>query len=262
MRDTVIVTACAREELLYLCLEAIRREDPNVRVCVYSDRGHDSPDLRSTTTQFSAELIVRGQHDHYGNSFNLINAMMREVGDRDVVHLVEEDTILHGGYLAWARARLAARPKVYACVCGRLSEVPNWYESPCVSWDAEHLLIALDYVHAKPAYLTQKTREAMLNIVDEMFPKSKYRRGGAEQDGFFLRVIEHHNWKTRFPDAPLCSHLGFWGYNRPPGYRRPEGSFVDRVEHCRKLFHNLEDRKKLFGHRIANREWSGMNGGQ
>ena len=260
MRDRVIVTSYQREELLFLCLEAICREDPRIGITVYSDRGHDSKELRDTCMKFAAELVVRGRHDYYGNSFNLVNAMIRDAGNFDVLHEIEEDTILHPGYFAWARSRLAANPKVYACVCGRLSEVPNWYESPCASWDTDYLLVALEHVHARPEYLTQTKREEMLRIVDEMFPKSRYRKGGAEQDGFFLRVIEDRGWRTRFPDDPLASHIGFWGYNRPPGHKRPEGSFEQRVEFCRQLFHDHKRRRELFGHRIADREWRGMGG--
>ena len=260
MSEIVLVPTFNREELLWLCLEAIRREDPKITIRVYSDRGADSDDLRDIQRAFETELVIRGNHRYYGNSFNLLNAMriaLREDAELSIVHLIEDDTILHPGYFTWARLKLST--KQYACVCARISEVPNWYESPCVSWDADHLARALE--HLVPNYLDGQTREQMQKVLDaEMFPKSRYLRGGAEQDGFFLRVIEEHGWRTLFPNTALASHVGFWGYNRPPGHKRPTGSLQERVEFCRQFLNDLDRRRQMFGHRIANAEWGGMKG--
>jgi hypothetical protein len=260
--EIVIVPTFNREELLYLCLEAIRREDSLVPISVYSDRGATSEDLVTTCVQFESLCNIRTKHNLYGNSFNLISACRNEInsvnGDIKIVHLIEDDTIIHRGYFSWVREQLAT--KQYAAVCGRIDSphLPNWMESPAISWDAECLAVALG--HFIPEYFTQ-TRNEMQRVLDEvMFPNSKYRHGGAEQDGAFLRVIEFYGWKTKFPATPLATHLGWWGYNSPPGREKPSGSFVDRVAQCRAMLMNREQRKHLFGHRITDAEMSGWDG--
>jgi hypothetical protein len=257
MNETVIVTTYRREELLFLCLEAIRREDPDVRIWIFSDRGADSPDLESVRAMFHAQLTIRANHQFYGNSFNLLNACewcvnppLREV--TGIVHLVEDDVIVHPGYFTWAREQLETGK--YAVACGRIpaAHIENWYESPCASWNAVFLQTAL--CHLIPEYFCGD-RKVMQRVLDEkIFPNSKYKKGGAEQDGFLLRAIEHYKWKTIFPPKPLATHLGWWGYNRPPGTPRPEGSFEERINACRSMFGNVEKRRLLFGKSITDRE--------
>jgi hypothetical protein len=275
--ELVVVTTYVREELLYLCLEAIRREDYHIPVFVFSDRGADSPELSVTCSVFRAELIIRPAHSRYGNSWNTITACEWAVSsiwrDLGIVHLIEDDTIIHPGYFRWARQQLALDLRVspfqithgdlrfrYAAVCGRIASphIPNWYESPCASWNAGHMTVALK--HVIPEYLAD-TREEMQIVLDErIFPGSQWKKGGAEQDGFFLRCIEHGGWKTKFPPIPLATHLGWWGYNSPPLRPKPAGSFNDRIEACRAMFANVAQRKEWFGHRITDAELSG-NGG-
>ena len=255
--DLVIVTSFKREELLWLCLEAIRREDSEIPIYIFSDRGHGSPELEYTHRTFRANCIIRDPHEYYGNSYNLIDACQWAAKlPVEIIHLIEEDTIIHAGYFHWARTRLASRE--YACVCGRIGSphIPNWYESPCASWLTSHMKDAL--AHLVPGYFCELRTAMQIILDDEMFPNSKYKKGGAEQDGFFLRCIEYHGWKTKFPDKPLATHLGWWGYNCPPGREAPSGSFEDRIEACRAMLLNKQERRNLFGHRIADAEMEGM----
>ena len=106
--EVVIVTSWQREELLFLCLEAIRREDWAIGVFVYSDRGATSLDLEKTCETFKAKLLVREPHTNYGNSFNLLMACSAQLDGKspDIVHLIEDDPLIHKGYLRWAREQL------------------------------------------------------------------------------------------------------------------------------------------------------------
>jgi hypothetical protein len=162
--------------------------------------------------------------------------------------------------LNWARTEIhnAAFAGInLACVCGRIGSphITDWYESPCASWRGEYLAKAIS--HVLPEYFSDD-RLKMQRVLDEqMFPNSKYKRGGAEQDGFFLRCIEHYKWKTRFPNKPLATHLGWYGYNSPPLREKPPGGFAERIQHCRAMLANREERKKLFGGRITESEWAG-----
>jgi hypothetical protein len=260
MKEVVIVTATdERAELLYLCLEAIRRDDNEITVCVFVDRSNGCVDLRSAAEKFKALVSdCKRENRSYGNSFNTLDACNWAVNYRDfeIVHLIEDDTLIHKGYFSWARESL----KRCEVACARIDSphIPNWYESPCVSWNATFLRRALE--HVVPEYFSSD-RLVMQRVLDEkMFPASAYKKGGAEQDGFFLRCIEHHGWKTKFPPKPMATHLGWWGYNSPPGRERPTGSFAERIAQCRAMLTNVQRRKELFGHRITEAEMSGWDG--
>ena len=64
---------------------------------------------------------------------------------------------------------------------------------------------ALEFV--PKGYLEATTREEMQKILDDRpeFKRSRFKFGSAEQDGFFLRVIEYFGWKTSFPEKPPCN---------------------------------------------------------
>ena len=262
--DAVLVTTFQREELLYLSLEAIRGNDETIPIAVFSDRGAESDELREVCLKWNSLCWSRPNHQRYGNSWNLILACQEMLSQLNIsiLHTIEDDTIIHPGYLKWARQQLSIPPGIlsYAAVCGRIGSphIPNWYESPCASWSVKHLRAAIALII--PEYFCEK-REDMQRVLDEkMFPDSKYKKGGAEQDGFFLRCIEHYGWKTKFPPKPLATHLGWFGYNSPPARERPAGNLAQRVEACRAMLADIEQRKFLFGHRITEAEVSGMGG--
>jgi hypothetical protein len=270
--ELVCVTTFQREELLFLCLEAIRREDAQIPIHVFSDRGAWTKDLAETCAKFEAVLAVMPATNSYGNSENVLNACKWATENAsEVVHLIEDDTIIHAGYLDWARNQLGAfvlqahsatmplevaikmHGERYAAVCGRSASphITNWYDAPCASWNVYRLHDAIN--HVIPEYFAPSRAEMQKVLDEKMFPKSKYRKGGAEQDGFFLRCIEFYKWKTKFPPKPLATHQGAWGYNRPT-HKRPTGSFEERIAWCRKLLTDRDARIKLFGRQVTDAE--------
>ena len=255
MSEICVIPTFQREELLFLCLEAIRREDTTIPIHVFSDRGYSSADLETTCKKFNAFLKIQHDTQGYGNSWNVIEALKDGVkAGHSIVHLIEDDVILHRGYFEWAKEELA---KGRACVCARIaaSRIENWYESPCASWNAECLRQALALV---PQGYFADTREQMQILLDAAFPKSRYKRGGCEQDGLLLRCVEHFGWKTKFPPKPLATHLGAWGYNRPSN-KPPTGTFEERIEFTRALLKDKRKRVELFGQSITEKELEGAN---
>lgn len=269
MKEIVVVTTFERDELLFLCLEAVRKADPRVTIAVFSDRGYKSFDLEQICFQAVANMFVTEPHNYYGNSFNLISGARFALNtDYEIVHLIEDDTIIHPNYLQWARTELSwlngvfsfsadsiegTPQKEFAAVCARIpsKHLASWYESPCASWNAEYLKIALS--HVVPEYFAP-TRQEMQRIVDtKMFPNSRYVRGSCEQDGVFLRCIEFHKWRTLFPPQPLATHLGAWGYNRR-GATPPAGNIEERIAFCRALLKDERRRIELFGEDITKKE--------
>jgi|SRR5579859_958346 len=261
MKEICIVPTWERDELLFLCLEAIRKADPRVTIAVFSDRGYKSDDLVQICLSANANLFITEPHNYYGNSFNLISGARFAIDtEYEIVHLIEDDTIIHPNYLEWARRTLEIgdyyRGDQYAAVCARIpsKHLASWYESPCASWNANYLRKALS--HVVPEYFAT-TRQEMQRVIDtKMFPKSRYARGGAEQDGFFLRCVEHYKWKTRFPEKPLATHLGHYGYNRR-GSAPPEGDLTQRIAFSRELLKNERKRIELFGQDITVKEMAG-----
>src|SRR5215472_1307797 len=173
MRDLAIVFTFRRDALLFLCLEAIRADDPDIPIDVYADRGHSSMDLIDTCKLMNAHLAIRGNDKEvFGNSRNIILGIHESLvlfpGKPDIVHLIEDDTIINRGYFAYARNALASGR--CAVALGRIPGDPpsTWYESPCVSWNREKLEFALQNV--PPGYIEAPTRMDMLRIVDAAFP--------------------------------------------------------------------------------------------
>lgn len=259
MHEICVVQTWKRDELLYLCLEAIRREDQYIPICVFSDRGHVTPELLEMTGRtFHCGLQVQEDHQRFGNSWNVVQSLSWGTRKAAIVHSIEDDCIIHPGYFLWARGALASEN--VAAGNGRIPGDPltTWYESPCASWNTDKLALCIDAV--PPGYLDCGTREEMQAILDAapLFAKSRYRYGSAEQDGFFLRCIEQYGWRTKFPPKSLASHIGAWGYNRPPGHEPPTGTFQERIQWCRDLLHNKQRRMELFGQRITEDEMAGM----
>jgi hypothetical protein len=257
--EIVIVPTYKRDELLYLCLEAIRKQFEGT-VWAMSDRCAESPELYSMEKNFRATIFVRSEHPYYGNSFNALESLCWAIQpeyEYETISIIEDDTILHPGYFAWARGML--NTKRYAAVCGHVGNaLDTWYTSPCASWRAENLKQCLELVPTY--YLEARTREEMQRILDgaPQFKKSKFKYGSCEQDGFFLRCIEHFGWRTAFPEKPLCAHLGWFGYNRD-GHSAPTGNFEQRIQACQDLLANKQRRVELFGQRIVELELEGEN---
>lgn len=254
-KEIVVIPTYKRDELLWLALEAIRRQYQG-EIAVFCDHAWRSLDLLATCERFDAPfhcLIGKG----YGNSWNVIRSLRfgASIEGIEIVHLIEDDTILHDGYFEWAR--LALSNKAIAAVNGRVPQDPTttWYESPCASWNIAQLRQALEKV---PLGYFAETREEMQAVLDRAFPNSHYIYGSAEQDGFFLRCIEFFKWKTKFPEKALASHIGFFsdGYNQPR--RGPDGTFEERIAFCRALLYDRQRRMEFFGQRITDSEMEGL----
>jgi hypothetical protein len=262
MKELCAVFTWRRDELLWLCLEAIRNQDQKIPIVVFSDRGYQSAELYAACEKFSATAYIRQKTIGFGNSYNVIEGLRWAVSHGiDIVHAVEDDTILHTGYLDWARTQLAisrAGIPQFAVTLGRIPAdiTSTWYEAPCASWNASCLALCLEKV---PLGYFADSREEMQKILDAAFPNSRYRYGSAEQDGFFLRCLEFFKWKTAYPAHSYASHLGFFSsdYNRPSSLR-PDGAFEERVAFCRKLLYDKQRRIELFGQAITEREMAGL----
>jgi hypothetical protein len=258
MKEICAVFTYQRDELLYLCLEAIRSQDRELHIMVFSDRGHYTPDLVETCRKFNTSYVVRKKAVGYGNSFNVIEGLRWCCGmGCDVVHAIEDDTIIHAGYLEWARMKVFNNPVQYAVALGRIpSDIEStWFESPCVTWNAKCLEMCLEKI---PLNYFSETIEGMQKAVDAAFPHSKFCFGSAQQDGFFLRCLEFFKFRTAYPGTSFASHLGTYGYNRPGGLK-PDGTLDERVAFFRKLLYDKTRRTEQFGQEITEREMRGLN---
>lgn len=256
MKEIVEVTTFKRPELLWLCLEAIRREDQKIPIHVSSDREDSSPELIKSCEEFHVGLsrhYARG----YGNSSNVIDVLRHGVTfvPNGIVNLIEDDTIIHRGYFEQIRRALSSGK--FAVALGRVPAdiTSTWYTSPAVSWDSQSLERCLELI---PLGYYAETREEMQKVIDHAFPHSKYRFGSAEQDGAFLRCLEFLKLKSWYPEHDLASHLGFFGY-QTDWSRQPKGTFEERISYCQKLLYDKARRTELFGQAVTEREMRGLN---
>jgi hypothetical protein len=264
MKEIIVVLTYKRDPLLYLCLEAIRAQAPDTGLILVSDRDHSSPELEQMAVQFKCDLEKVPDRLDYGNSYAVFLGLWRGIAriatagrlSENILHFIEDDTIIHAGWFGWARGAL--QNQNYAIALGRVPGDPpsTWYESPCVSWNVQRLRECLSLIPS--GYCESKTRDDMLKVLDAAFPKSRYRLGSAEQDGFFLRAMEYMKLKTAFPPRSFASHLGWYGYNRPPLMKPPSGTFEEQVEECRKVLCDKKRRYELFGQGVTDREMAGM----
>ena len=254
--EIVAVFTYKRDELLFLCLEAIRAQDSKIPIVVFSDRGHRGDDLTNVCIKFRASLFVREKTVGFGNSFNVIESMRWCVADGpSIVHCIEDDTVIYPGYLEWARKEVSSGR--FAVALGLIPGdiASTWYTSPCATWNAKSLAMCLEKV---PLNYFAETREGMQKALDAAFPHSKFRYGSGEQDGFFLRCLELFKWRTAYPEHSFASHLGTYGYNRPGGLK-PDGTFEERVAFFRRLLYDRQRRTEQFGQSITENEMRGLN---
>jgi len=217
MRELVIVPTFERPALLHCALEAIREADPALPIHVFPDRGTNALDI---CLKFGAEQHRTIAHSHYGNSFNMLEALKwASTQSCALVHIIEDDAIVGKGYFEWARQALRANPTAFAACGWKFSPdfIPQdgpdlligWYLSVTATLPKSNLAPILQ--HARPDYYND-----MRGYLDRVYPSSPYRgTKHFEQDGLVLRVMHSMGQRAVWPRRPKSTHIGFFGYHAP-----------------------------------------------
>ena len=238
MKEMVIVPTFSRSDLLYCCLEAIRRAEPKIPIEVFPDRGTKEIEI---CTKFNATHHLTIQHSYHGNSYNMLEALKWAASKgAQRVFVIEDDTIVDPSFFSWCRTALLNHPDAFAACGWRFSPdavaedgpdfmVP-WYLSVCSCLPAPSLVSII--AHARPEYYGD-----MQQYLDSTYPNSP-RRGSMhyEQDGLALRVCEAQSQRCVWPRRPRATHCGWYGYHmdgKPLG-----GSLEERVRVLKLILEN------------------------
>lgn len=229
MRDCVIVPTYKRDDLLWVCLEAIRAANPLIPIHVFPDRGTS---VERVCAEFDAIEHLTIEHSYHGNSYNVMEAMKWAYqAGFEVVYVIEDDAIIHPSFFEWSRSALESHTDAFAA-CGWqyspnaiIGDGPDllmpWYLSVCAAIPRKSLYKIVQ--HARVEYYAK-----MKDYLAHAYPTS-HRRHSAhfEQDGLVLRVCEGSSQRCVWPRRPRATHIGFTGYHMPG--KPLEGTLEERV---------------------------------
>jgi hypothetical protein len=231
MREVVIVPTFQRREMLFVCLEAIRAAEPDIRIEVFPDRGTDETEVCGRFKAVHHKTIA---HTYHGNSFVMLEALKFAYQQMyENVFVVEDDAIVDPSFFGWCRSALSKRPESFAA-CGwtyspdalQPSHGPDivipWYLSVAAMLPRKSLYGIAQ--HARPEYYSD-----MKGYLDRAYAAS-HRRGSMhyEQDGLVLRVCESESKMCVWPRRPRAIHIGWRGYHVPDGAEIP-GTLDEKV---------------------------------
>jgi hypothetical protein len=229
MKRTVFVPTMARQELLFCCLEAVRKADREIEIVVSPDRGSNERDI---CQRFNARHRWTIPHTLHGNTYNMMSGLkeLYEAGYQ-LVHVIEDDCVIEPTAFEWAYKALEKFPEAFAA-CG-------WRYSPdAIIGDGPDMLLAwylsvfstlprkaLQAIaqHARPEYFVN-----MRQYLDLAFPQSRQRGSQHyEQDGAILRIVEAQSKRCVWPRRPRATHCGYHGYHQPG--KPLQGTLEERV---------------------------------
>lgn len=252
MREAVIVPTFKRQSFLYVCLEAIRKSDPEIDIHVFPDR-NTAADNAEACAPFNVTLHDVPNHPYHGNSYNMMEALKwaYEAG-YDKVFVVEDDCIVDSTFLNWGRNALdnpkpwnpfpfAASGWIYSPDApdeDGPDVIANWYLSVCSAIPSRSLEKIVR--HAVPDYYLNMKR-----YCDETFPRDpQCGSQHYEQDGLILRVSNTAGERVTWPRRARSRHIGWHGYHMPHG-KQPEGDLMKQVAVVRMALENADVMRQL-----------------
>lgn len=234
MRECVFIPTYQRSAFLYVCLENIRKSEPDIDIIVQPDRGMDESEVCGI---FNAMQRKTPDHKYHGNSFNMMDGLKHcyEAG-YDRVFVVEDDCIVDSTFFDWARKALdqpkqwnpfpfAASGWIYSPDADGIDGpdvCATWYLSVCSAIPRRSLEKIV--VHANEDYYKN-----MKKYCDKTFPRDpQCGSQHYEQDGLILRVANSVGERITWPRKARSKHIGWHGYHCPHG-KVPEGTLMKQV---------------------------------
>lgn len=261
--ELVIIPTYKRNAFLHCCLDRIRKQDAQIPIMVFSDRGESNLELRSIVRKFNAGLIVMPRHDLYGNSFVVLEALRwAHMTGAELIHYFEDDVAAHPDCLSWHRKQHDLFDDIFAS-CGWVFNLfapisddlmfAPWFYSPNFCIRKERLAQVVE--HANPRYYND-----MRGYVLRTFPDSILHNAGRqlntnymEQDAVFQFCLMKDGSQVVWNGIAKVDHVGWVGYNRPNGT-----PLTGPLDHCVKQVEGfIADkyaRMAAFGRAIVERE--------
>ena len=269
MREIVIVPTYKRPEMLFYCLSLIRAFEKEIPVAIFPDRGTaEDPELVDVVRSFEPDRMVVQfvpEHDYYGNSYNVMEALRWAYSGRwDRVFYIEDDVMVHPDFFEWHRKTHAEFDDIFASMGWVFNhhapitddlQFQPWYYAIGTCFSREKLgLVARHatprYYNDMPGYIEKNFKASTLN--------ARVRIEHFEQDGLIQRILDVDKSQTAASGIARCTHIGTFGYNRGWDIREDffEGcpTFEDRVGRLRKLVGDPYWRAEIFSRAIVERE--------
>lgn len=235
MSEIVIVPTFDRPEYLAVCLEklysAFGSETKQFWIC--EDVHADRPKGFTTEMEMMAVIrdavrilgprfryIGRSPHTTYGNSYNVLSALLEAAStDTPRVFLVEDDVMVLKDFFAWHTAAEDFHP--WASCSGRINRSLNFHMNGPEAID-ETIKDPEACVESTNAYISWATcfsRQA-LDRIRFMEPVNYAAfRPGVEQDMIIQDVIRREKLRTIWPYVPRAYHMGWYSYHLQGGMR-------------------------------------------
>ena len=240
MSECILVPTFQRSDLLYLCLESIRKYAPAIPLHVFPDRGTSELDI---CNRFNAVHHWTWPHSFHGNSANMCEALKWAFNERyDRVYVIEDDALIDHTFFGWCKVAFERHSDAFAA-CG-------WEYSPnAVKGDGPDLMLPwylsvatclpLASLAAIVPHCNLDYYRDMQGYVDRTFVSSAFRgTKHYEQDGLVLRVCEAKRQRCVWPRVPRALHCGWYGYHQ--GENRLEGTLEERIDILRLTLRNPE----------------------
>lgn len=236
-RECVIVPTFQRQPFLYVCLETIRKYEPNIEIHVFPDRGTVAENKEVCESFPGVTIHKVKDHRYHGNSYNMLEALKWAYkAGYDRVFVIEDDCIVNATYFDWSRNALdhpkpwmgkpfAASGWIYSPSLPQ-EDGPdlllNWYLSVCALLPRESLELIVK--HATPAYYKN-----MKKYCDKTFPNDPtVGTLHFEQDGLVLKVANEVGQRITWSRRAHAVHCGWVGYHMTSG-KMPQGELKKQV---------------------------------
>ncbi|HEY1724456.1 MAG TPA: hypothetical protein VGF89_03460 [Steroidobacteraceae bacterium] len=251
-RDVLVLPCWRRPEFLWHCLDNLSRAEglQDVHVVLRPDTGHDPANIEvirafaERLPSFEISLPVPCPYRRTKQSANLLLAYLQAaVRTRQLVYLLEEDTMIARDFFRWHRAVHAATPGLFCSIAianpNRSVRPPadaggyylssGDFSSMGVCFE-QRILRRLIAPHVTMSYFRRPK-----HYVRRCFPDSAVGLGFVEQDGLLRRIQERCGCPTAYPCVPRAFDAGFYGYNRPGAL---SGSLPQRVEQLGQIIYD------------------------
>jgi hypothetical protein len=234
--------------MLALALQAIDRAyNPPDDVRIFCDTNTNIDEVeyvRDTYLPHATMFHAPAHADVPSGMWNILNSIVQGYyTGAERVYLIEEDVVIDQNFFGWHRLW---QDDILA-TCGRLGKrrsKPGYYTNPgsCLRRSALDLIVP----HVNDELF--KDRVAYLN---NHFPNSDELSD--LDDGLIRRVQKKHGLKVIYPEnvgtmcgdsyvpgTPVCSHIGFGGYNHYMNWVNRGNNIQDKILELRKMLTTLD----------------------
>jgi hypothetical protein len=261
--DLIIIPTFDRPEFLWLCLEnlcEIFKDSQNIPVIwVCEDIHADKP--KNFTTEMEMLVVhrefqqklaydyrVTKPHTTYGNSYNVLNALLTaSIYDYRYVYLVEDDVLVAPDFFAWNEAA-QSKFKPWASCAGRINHSLNFERNgrEAIDETSRDVNMCRRSVTAYHSWATCFPGSSLNEITAIATTDYDTFGPGLEQDILIQRFIRRTGKTTIWPQVPRAYHMGWYSYHRDGGMK-VYGTLEERVKALRGIVKNQAKIKAVAG---------------